>query len=148
MLPGKQQGVSSSSVHAACCRRSAVSRQACQLVGALACALGLRMEAAALAFLPALFKVVVITVQARCPFSHSSELLLSVSTVLSSCPWIMQARSMLHAKCGCDPIIHPAVSREEAQARDGRLRISPPCCQRCRGSGEGNGPCAGDGGCC
>ena len=48
------------------CRRSAVSRQACQLVGALAAALGLRMEAAALAFLPALFKVVVITVQARC----------------------------------------------------------------------------------
>ncbi len=46
-----------------CHRRSAVSRQACHLVSVLAENMGTRLEPLAMAFLPALFKVVVITVQ-------------------------------------------------------------------------------------
>lgn len=49
--------------HANSCRRSAVSRQACHLISVLSEHMGPRLEPLALAFLPALFKVVVITVQ-------------------------------------------------------------------------------------
>ena len=49
--------------HAWLRRRSAVSRQACHLLCVLAATLGARFEPLALAFLPALFKVLVITVQ-------------------------------------------------------------------------------------
>lgn len=54
-----------------CDRRSAVSRQACHLISVLAEHMGARLEAVAMAFLPALFKVVVITVQAS---HHPREL--------------------------------------------------------------------------
>ena len=46
-------------------RRSAVSRTACHTVGLLSAALGPRFEGLALHLLPELFKMVVITVQAR-----------------------------------------------------------------------------------
>ena len=53
-------------------RRSAVSRQACHLLCVLAATLGARFEPLALAFLPALFKVLVITVQVGAiQISHS-----------------------------------------------------------------------------
>ncbi len=45
------------------CRRSAVSRQACQLICVLSQALGSQFDSLAVQILPALFKVLVITVQ-------------------------------------------------------------------------------------
>lgn len=48
-----------------CCRRSAVSRQACHLVGVLAEVLGHAFCGLALHFVDDLLKMVVITIQAR-----------------------------------------------------------------------------------
>lgn len=48
-----------------CCRRSAVSRQACHLVGMLAEVLGHAFCGLALHFVDDLLKMVVITIQAR-----------------------------------------------------------------------------------
>ena len=47
------------------CRRSAVSRQACQLICVLSQAMGSHFDSLAVQILPALFKVLVITVQVR-----------------------------------------------------------------------------------
>lgn len=47
------------------CRRSAVSRQACQLICVLSQAMGSQFDSLAVQILPALFKVLVITVQVR-----------------------------------------------------------------------------------
>ena len=46
-----------------CCRRSAVSKQACRILGLLSAALGPRFDMYALYFLPIIFKITVITVQ-------------------------------------------------------------------------------------
>ena len=46
------------------CRRSAVSRQACQLICVLSRAMGSQFDSLAAHMMPALFKVLVITVQA------------------------------------------------------------------------------------
>lgn len=61
------------------CRRSAVSRQACRILGLLAAALGARFDMYALYFLPIIFKITVITVQVyaytRCIIIPRSALL-------------------------------------------------------------------------
>ena len=58
------------------CRRSAVSRQACRILGLLAAAFGARFDMYALYFLPIIFKITVITVQVLtlCIFLHSQHL--------------------------------------------------------------------------
>lgn len=50
-------------------RRSAVSRQACHVISVMAQSLGTRFEGLAMAFLPVLFKVLVITVQVQPPLA-------------------------------------------------------------------------------
>ena len=47
------------------CRRSAVSKQACRILGLLSAALGPAFDLWAVFFLPILFKIAVITVQVR-----------------------------------------------------------------------------------
>ena len=62
-LPGAR-AVDCGQLVAALCRRSAVSRQACQLICVLSRAMGSQFDSLAVHMMPALFKVLVITVQA------------------------------------------------------------------------------------
>ena len=71
----------------ALCRRSAVSRQACQLICVLSRAMGSQFDSLAVHMMPALFKVLVITVQASIlltPFLSNLCLIRYACTLLAA----------------------------------------------------------------
>jgi len=75
------------------CRRSAVSRQACQVVSALASVMGTRFEQVALQLVPQLFKMVVITVQVR--------VLVAIRSTWGVCMFVTALRSQRLSKWFC-----------------------------------------------
>jgi hypothetical protein len=78
------------------CSQAARAPQACHVVAQLAAALGPRFDAFALAYLPALFKVVVITVQAR-PAKSRPGLIANALTGRGWCPGALSMRALILA---------------------------------------------------
>ena len=76
-LPGAR-AVDCGQLATALCRRSAVSRQACQLICVLSRAMGSQFDSLAVHMMPALFKVLVITVQVSSFLTCSQQPLLNL----------------------------------------------------------------------
>eukprot|EP00803_Ostreobium_quekettii_P000644 evm.model.scf_83.8 EVM.evm.TU.scf_83.8 scf_83:153419-159961(+) len=73
-------------------RRSAVSRQACHVLGVMAASLGSRFELLAVHFLPVLFKVLIITIQVMAEAAD-----VAVQTILYNCQMGRAAQKVCQA---------------------------------------------------
>ena len=105
-LDSPQHAAVADSAH--CCRRSAVERQACSTLGALASALGPRFQAAALHLMPHLFRALVLSIQVRCSEATHAQDLQNVHNLGDASAELGVAQVMAQAAEACAQVLATA----------------------------------------